>query len=47
MLRAVPFEEPWHDERAEAWWCEHLPPRSVTPNTSEAGSIEVVGSPRV
>jgi serine/threonine-protein kinase len=44
MLRAVPFEEPWHDERAEAWWCEHLPASSAARNTSAQGSMSRVDS---
>lgn len=25
MLRAVPVDAPWDDERAEAWWAAHMP----------------------
>ena len=32
LLRSVPLADPWTEERAEAWWAEHVPVRPTGPS---------------
>jgi serine/threonine protein kinase len=38
LLRRLHFEQPWTDERADAWWHEHPLPAPATPSFAPASS---------
>src|SRR5262249_41944266 len=39
MLAAIPFAQPWSEERAAAWWSEH---RSMPPRAAASAPVQTV-----